>query len=116
QYNCARLAVPHLRQSKNASIVNLSSAAGRLGVHLRTHYAAAKWAVVGLSKSLAIELGPDGIRVNAIQPGIVEGPRIRGVFERKAAARGMTYEEIEKDALSVISMNTMVTPRQIADT
>jgi NAD(P)-dependent dehydrogenase (short-subunit alcohol dehydrogenase family) len=116
QFNCARLAVPHLRKSKNASIVNLSSAAGRLGFALRTPYAASKWAVVGLSKSLAIELGPDGIRVNAIQPGIVEGPRIRGVFERKAAARGKTYEEIEHEALSAISMKTMVTPRQIADT
>ena len=116
QFNCARLAVPHLRKSKNASIVNLSSAAGRLGFALRTPYAASKWAVVGLSKSLAVELGPEGIRVNAIQPGIVEGPRIRGVFERKAAARGITYEEIEKEALSVISMKTMVTPRQIADT
>ncbi len=115
QFNCARLAVPHLRKSKNASIVNLSSAAGRLGFALRSPYSASKWAVVGFSKSLAIELGPSGIRVNAIQPGIVEGPRIRGVFERKAAARGMTYEQIEKEALSMISMNTMVTPRQIAD-
>ena len=116
QYNCARLAVPHLRKSQNASIVNLSSAAGRLGFALRSPYAASKWAVVGFTKSLAIELGPNGIRVNAIQPGIVEGPRIRGVFERKAAARGMTFEEIEKEALSMVSMNIMVTPRQIADT
>src|ERR1700704_3722861 len=73
QFNCARLAVPHLRKSKNASIVNLSSAAGRLGFPLRSPYAASKWAVVGFSKSLAIELGPSGIRVNAIQPGIVAG-------------------------------------------
>src|SRR6267378_7141237 len=67
QFNCTRLAVPHLRKSGNASIVNISSAAGRLGFPLRTPYSAAKWAVVGFSKSLAAELGPEGIRVNAIQ-------------------------------------------------
>ena len=92
QFNCARLAVPHLRQSKNASIINLSSVAGRFGFPLRTPYAASKWGVVGFTKSLAAELGPDGIRVNAIQPGIVEGERIRRVFGNKAKARGISLE------------------------
>ena len=115
QFNCTRLAVPHLRKSRNASIVNLSSAAGRLGFPLRTPYSAAKWAVVGFSKSLAAELGPEGIRVNAIQPGIVEGARIDSVFRNKAAARGVSYDEIRRDALSVVSMRTTVTPQQIAD-
>ena len=115
QFNCARLAVPHLRKSKNASLVNLSSAAGRLGFPLRAPYAASKWAVVGFSKSLAAELGPSGIRVNAIQPGIVEGDRIRRVFENKARARGISFAAMSEDALSVVSMKTMVTPQQIAD-
>ena len=115
QFDCARLAVPHLRRSANASIVNLSSAAGRLGFALRSPYAAAKWGVVGFTKSLAIELGPFGIRVNAIQPGIVEGERIRRVFEGKARARGVSAEAIEAEALARVSMGTMVTPRQIAD-
>jgi NAD(P)-dependent dehydrogenase (short-subunit alcohol dehydrogenase family) len=115
QFNCTRLAVPHLRKSKNASIVNLSSAAGRLGFPLRTPYAAAKWGVVGFTKSLAAELGPDGIRVNAIQPGIVKGERIDRVMENKARARGISVEAMTAEALSVVSMRTMVTPRQIAD-
>jgi len=115
QFNCTRLAVPHLRRSKNASIVNLSSAAGRLGFPLRTPYAASKWAVVGFTKSLAAELGPEGIRVNAIQPGIVEGERIRRVFENKAKARGISFEAMKEEALSVVSMRTTVTPQQIAD-
>ncbi|WP_164093833.1 SDR family NAD(P)-dependent oxidoreductase, partial [Stenotrophomonas maltophilia] len=76
QFNCVQLAVPHLKQSANASIINLSSAAGRLGFALRAPYAAAKWAVVGFTKSLSIELGEFGIRVNAILPGLVEGDRI----------------------------------------
>jgi NAD(P)-dependent dehydrogenase (short-subunit alcohol dehydrogenase family) len=115
QFNCTRLAVPHLRKSKNASIVNLSSAAGRLGFPLRTPYAAAKWGVVGFTKSLAAELGPEGIRVNAIQPGIVKGERIDRVMENKARARGISVEEMTNEALSVVSMRTMVTPQQIAD-
>ena len=115
QFNCTRLAVPHLRKSKNASIVNLSSAAGRLGFPLRTPYAAAKWGVVGFTKSLAAELGPEGIRVNAIQPGIVKGERIDRVMQNKARERGISPDEMLKEALSVVSMRTMVTPQQIAD-
>jgi NAD(P)-dependent dehydrogenase (short-subunit alcohol dehydrogenase family) len=110
------LAVPHLRKSRNPSIVNLSSAAGRLGFAMRTPYAASKWAVVGFSKSLAMELGGSGIRVNAIQPGIVEGPRITRVLENKAKARGLTFAQVREETLSFVSMKTMVTPQQIADT
>src|SRR5215216_7569398 len=91
QFNCTRLAVPHLRKSKNASIVNLSSAAGRLGFPLRTPYSAAKWAVVGFSKSLAAEVGADNIRVNAIQPGVVEGERMDRVIDAKAKALGISF-------------------------
>ena len=115
QFNCTRLAVPHLRKSKNASIVNLSSAAGRLGFPLRTPYAAAKWGVVGFTKSLAAELGPEGIRVNAIQPGVVKGERIDRVMENKARERGISPDAMLKEALSVVSMRTTVTPQQIAD-
>jgi NAD(P)-dependent dehydrogenase (short-subunit alcohol dehydrogenase family) len=115
QFNCARLAVPYLRKSKNASIVNMSSAAGRLGFPLRTPYSSSKWAVVGFTKSLAMELGGAGIRVNAIQPGIVEGERIRRVFEAKAKARKISFEKMQAEALSFVSMRTMVTPQQLAD-
>ena len=65
QFNCARLAVPHLRESSNASIINLSSAAGRFGFPLALPLLGAKWAAVGFTKTLAMELGPLGIRVNA---------------------------------------------------
>lgn len=115
QFNCTRLAVPHLKESANPSIVNLSSAAGRLGFAMRSPYSAAKWGVIGFTKSLAIELGEFGIRVNAILPGVVEGDRIRRVFEGKAQALGRSVSEIRDAALSDISMRTMVTSRQIAD-
>jgi NAD(P)-dependent dehydrogenase (short-subunit alcohol dehydrogenase family) len=115
QFNCARLAVPHLRQSKNASIVNISSAAGRLGFAMRTPYAAAKWGVIGFTKSLSIELGPDNIRVNAILPGLVAGDRQRRVLEAKAQQRGISYAEMERTALSYTSIKDYVTPEQLAD-
>ena len=115
QFNCARLALPYLRKSRNASIVNMSSAAGRLGFPMRTPYSASKWAVVGFTKSLAVELGPEGIRVNAILPGIVEGDRIRRVFDAKAKARGISFEQMQAEALSMVSMRTTVTPQQLAD-
>jgi NAD(P)-dependent dehydrogenase (short-subunit alcohol dehydrogenase family) len=115
QFNCARLAIPHLRQSQNASIVNLSSAAGKVGFPLRSPYSAAKWGVIGFTKSLAMELGPDGIRCNAILPGIVTGDRIRRVFEAKAQQRGISFAEMEATMLQHTSMKSYVTPQQIAD-
>jgi len=115
QFNCARLAVPHLRRSNNASIVNISSAAGKVGFAMRAPYAAAKWGVVGFSKSLSIELGPDNIRVNAILPGLVAGDRQRRVLEAKSQQRGISYAEMERMAFSYTSIKDYVTPEQIAD-
>jgi len=116
QFNCARLAIPHLRQSRNASIVNLASAAGRLGFPLRTPYSASKWAVVGFSKSLSMELGGDGIRVNAICPGFVAGPRIDSVFANKAKARGVDVSVVREEALAKTSLHRLVTADDIANT
>ena len=115
QFNCARLAVPHLKSSANPSIINLSSAAGKLGFPLRSPYAAAKWGVIGFTKSLSMELGEFGIRVNAILPGIVEGDRIRRVFESKAQVLGRSPAEIKDEMVRYVSMHTTVTARQLAD-
>jgi NAD(P)-dependent dehydrogenase (short-subunit alcohol dehydrogenase family) len=115
QFNCTRLAVPHLRKSQNASIINVSSAAGRFGFPLRSPYAAAKWAVIGFTKSLSRELGQDGIRVNAILPGIVAGDRQRRVLEAKAQQHGVPFEEMEQKALANASLKEYVTAQQLAD-
>jgi len=114
-YYCTRLAVPRLRAAGGGSIINLSSAAGRLGFPYRTPYAAAKWAVVGFSKSLSMEVGTDNIRVNAIQPGVVEGERIDRVIEAKAEAMGISFEEQKKISLERVSMRSMVSPQDIAN-
>jgi NAD(P)-dependent dehydrogenase (short-subunit alcohol dehydrogenase family) len=119
QYNCTRLAIPHLRAQaggdRNCSIMNLSSQAGRFGFAMRAPYAASKWAVIGFTKSLALELGPDGIRVNALLPGIVAGARQRQVLEAKAKARGVGFEDIEQMAFSHTSIKEYVTAEQLAD-
>ena len=115
QFNCVRLAVPHLKASPNGSVVNLSSAAGRAGFALRTPYAAAKWGVVGLTKSLSRELGEFGIRVNAILPGVVSGDRQRRVLEAKAQQVGRSFAEMEAMAFGNMSLKEYITPEQLAD-
>lgn len=114
-FHCARLAVPALRAAGGGSIVNLSSAAGKFGFPLRSPYAAAKWGVIGFTRTLAIELGRDGIRVNAILPGLVEGPRIRSVIRNKAAAAGISDNEQTERSLSTVSLRCFVTQQDIAN-
>lgn len=114
QFNLTRLAVTHLRKSENPSILNLSSAAGKLGFALRTPYAASKWAVVGYTKSLAKELGPDGIRVNALLPGLVDGPRIQRVFADKAAQKGIRPEEQQALSMAHASVKKLIPQSELA--
>ena len=115
QFYCANRAVPLLKQSQNASIICISSVAGRLGYAYRTPYAATKWAIIGLSKSLAIELGPSGIRVNALLPGIVEGPRIETVISDRAQALGLSYGDMEQEYINKVSLRRMVTAQDVAN-
>ena len=115
QFHFLRKAVPHLKQSThNPHIVAMSSVAGRLGYPFRTPYAATKWAIVGLMKSLANELGPDNIRVNAILPGVVEGERMDRVIAARAQALGITAHEMRQQYLDKISLRRMVTMQDIA--
>jgi NAD(P)-dependent dehydrogenase (short-subunit alcohol dehydrogenase family) len=115
-FYCTRRAMPLIKQAGGGSVINLSSVAGRLGFPMRTPYAAAKWAVVGFTKSLAIEAGPDGVRVNCIQPGNVEGERIDRVIDAKAKALGIRPEEMKNRLLDTVSLRTFVSPQDIANT
>ena len=96
-------------------MINMSSAAGHLGFAGRAAYAASKWAVVGFTKSLAIELGKHGVRVNAILPGAVEGPRIRAVIAAKAETLGKPVQEVAGAYEQQASLGRMVTARDIAN-
>ena len=112
-YLAARYAAPDLIASRG-SFIALSSVAGRLGFALRSPYAASKWGVVGLIKSLAVELGPQGVRANAILPGIVKGPRIERVIAARAQQLGQSYAETEKQNLEKVALRRMVAPEDIA--
>ncbi|MCG2622575.1 SDR family oxidoreductase [Arthrobacter sp. I2-34] len=115
QFFCIKHALPLLREATDAAIVNLSSAAGRLGMAGRSPYSASKWAVVGLTKTLAIELGPEGIRANAICPGAVNGPRIDAVIEAKAAMLGRPVEEVSDLYHKQSSLERLVEAADIAN-
>lgn len=115
QFLCARLAVPMLKEAGGGSIVNMSSAAGRHGYAFRTPYSSAKFAVVGFTQSLAKELGPLNIRVNAILPGIVEGPRMTKVIADRASQLGLSHEAMEERYLEKVSLRRMVSPYDVAD-
>lgn len=112
---CTRRAVPMLKAAGGGSIVNLSSAAGRLGFPLRTPYSASKFGVIGLTESWAMELGPSKIRVNAILPGVVAGERQERVIAAKAAAYGIDHEDMRQRLLSKVSLRAMVTAQDIAN-
>lgn len=115
QFYCARLAVPMLLQAGDGVIINMASVAGRLGYAFRTPYASSKWAIRGLTESLARELGPNGIRVNAILPGIVEGPRMTRVIDTRAKAMGVDYASMEKSYLDKISLRRMTDMSDVAE-
>ena len=115
QFYFARRSIPLLKLSqRDPCLIAMSSVAGRLGYAYRTPYAASKWAILGLTKSLAIELGPQGIRVNAILPGVVEGDRMNSVIKARAAATGTSVKTMQDEYLRKISLRRMVTPDDIA--
>lgn len=111
----ARLVIPHMKQEQSGAIVSISSTAGLYGYGLRTPYAAAKWAVIGFTKSLAVELGPFGIRANVVAPGAVEGPRMVRVIDAEAAQRGVSADVVRQEYVESQSIPRFVKPSEIAD-
>ena len=112
-FRCAHAAVPMLIESKG-SMVNISTSAGIYGYPLRSPYVAAKWGIIGLTKSWAMELGEFGVRVNAICPGSVSGPRMDGVIARESAATGIPAEELRRGYANQVSLRTFVEASDIA--
>ena len=109
-----KLAIPMLKKNKGGSIINLSSGAGIMGFPLRSPYAASKWAVIGMTKTLAMELGKFKIRVNAICPGTIKGDRMVRVIRDKAKFLKVSKKLIEKDFVSMASMNCWIYEEDIA--
>jgi NAD(P)-dependent dehydrogenase (short-subunit alcohol dehydrogenase family) len=115
QFLCARRAAPVMKAQKSGVIINLSSNAGLFGFGNRTPYAAAKWAVIGLTKSLAIELGRYNVRCNAICPGGVRGPRINRVIQGEADVRGVPFDVVAKEIVANQSIERLIEPEEVAD-
>ena len=110
-----KYAIPLLKANNGGSIINISSTAGLFGFPLRTPYTASKWAVIGITKSLAMELGDFNVRVNAICPGSVSGDRMKRVIEAKAKSIGIPAEELQQDYESMVSLKTFVDKEDIAN-
>ncbi|MCF3596196.1 SDR family oxidoreductase [Rhodobacteraceae bacterium LMO-12] len=113
-FNVLRIVLPEMKRAKKGSIVNISSAAGRLGFALRSGYSASKWAVIGLTESLALELGAYGIRANAILPGLIEGERNIRRTQIRADALGQTFEEAHNIGMENVPLRRLVPPEEIA--
>ena len=104
----SRLAIPMLKKNKSGTIINFSSSAGIFGFPLRSPYAASKWAVVGITKTMAMELGKFNIRVNAICPGTIKGDRMRRVIRDKAKFLKVSKKSVEKEFVSMTSLNNWI--------
>jgi NAD(P)-dependent dehydrogenase (short-subunit alcohol dehydrogenase family) len=110
-----RKAAPGMKQNKRGAIVNFSTGSTRTVMPFRTPYNASKAGVEGLTRTLARELGPDGIRVNAILPGAIDNQRFKNVIGRIAEQSGRRYEEVEQEQLQYVSMRTKISPAELAD-
>ena len=106
-------AIPLIKKSRNGSIINISSTAGILGFPLRSPYAASKWAIIGITKTLAMELGKYNIRVNAVCPGSIKGERMKRVIRDKAKFTKVSSKKIEKDFISMSSMKKWILEEDI---
>lgn len=115
QFFCTRAVVPAMKRQQNGCIINLSSTAGLMGFPLRSPYTAAKFAVVGLTQTWAMELGQDNIRVNAIAPGSVNGDRIERVIKAHAESDGISTDTVRKMYASGVSMMKFIDADEIAD-
>ncbi|WP_226480081.1 SDR family NAD(P)-dependent oxidoreductase [Natrinema amylolyticum] len=113
----AKHAAALLRESDRASIVTISSISGKRPLADRTPYAASKMAVIGLTRTLAFELGDDDITVNAVCPGATEGPRIERVIENQAEQRGISFDEAKRDVFTDdAALGGLVEAEDVAET
>jgi NAD(P)-dependent dehydrogenase (short-subunit alcohol dehydrogenase family) len=115
-FYASKLAIPHIKKNDAGAIINIASSAAFYGYPNRSPYAAAKWAIVGFTKTMAMELGSNQIRVNAICPGSVNGERIENVIRGESDTRGITTDEVRKSYTKHVSLKTFVDQEDIANT
>ena len=113
---CAKAVSPHLIRQRSGKIVNIASIAGKLAYALRSPYAASKWGMLGLSQTLALELGQYNIQVNAVCPGPTAGDRMQSVISKRAQELGLPEQDVEKLYVESTALKRMVDPRHVAAT
>jgi NAD(P)-dependent dehydrogenase (short-subunit alcohol dehydrogenase family) len=113
-FDVTRNAIPHLIRAGGGAVINMASAAGRFGYANRSPYTASKWALIGFTKTLSMELGEHAIRVNAIAPGAVAGERAERVFQGRMQTTGKSLEEVKRLAMAGQSLKALVDPNDIA--
>jgi len=111
----SRALIPAMIERKSGKIINMSSIAGKMAYPLRTPYAASKWGLVGLTLTLAQELGPFNIQVNAICPGPTRTELIESVIRARAAATGTDFETMSKEYVRATALKRMILPEEVAD-
>lgn len=114
-FRCMRAAVPLMKRRGGGSIVNISTVNARIGLPQRAAYVASKSAILGLTHTAARELGPFGIRCNAVLPGPLDNARGRALFARQAAAKGISEAEAREEMTRFISLRTMIDPKGVAE-
>jgi NAD(P)-dependent dehydrogenase (short-subunit alcohol dehydrogenase family) len=114
-FYCLREAARLMKVARQGAIVNISTSSVRCGLPSRTPYIVSKSGLMGMTLNAARELGPYGIRVNAVLPGYVDGPRANAVASALAAERGVPVENIHAEAVSFISMRSPVQPHDVAE-
>lgn len=115
-YRVSKAFLPAMIERKQGAVVNVASLVGKYGYAFRSPYCVSKWGVIGLTLTMALELAPHGIRVNAVAPGAVTGQRLDRVFEGLAGARGTTAEAVREGMMGSIPLRKIVDPEEVAPT
>jgi NAD(P)-dependent dehydrogenase (short-subunit alcohol dehydrogenase family) len=111
---CSRAVIPTMKSQRSGRIINIASIAGKIAYALRSPYAVSKWGMIGLTLTLAKELGEHTIQVNAVCPGPVEGARMRGIIEKRAAELGRSVEDVERFYADLTLLKRFVDPEDVA--
>jgi NAD(P)-dependent dehydrogenase (short-subunit alcohol dehydrogenase family) len=114
-YLCCRAFLPGMVERGSGDVINMASVTGKRPLARRTPYCASKMAVIGLTRALAFEVGPLGVRVNSLSPGPVRGERMRGVFEREAQATGVSFHEAEQAFVSRAALHRLIEEGEVAE-
>ena len=111
---CCRAVVPTMIDRRYGKIINIAGTSGLRGYRFRAAYSSSKWAVRGLTRTLALEVGPHGVNVNAICPGVVEGDRMTTIITQKARVRGWTATQVRDEYIGEMALRRFTTDADIA--